>query len=937
MPREIDFSNPAFRGVQAQVGKMYAPTEGEFFVYGGSNESAADLNRGQFGNINYIKNGQVKTLNLESLGYKNSGAYDENMNLLKGRGSPFQTSGQARIAGLEYLKTQGFNPADARVYNGSDVQAYGGAMFKNMTEGSLDELKSIYGTTPQTGGNIGAQTNIQGVGAGAVSMDQAVANGTATNYDSTVTPQKQAELQAQDKATQAQAGTAPAYTQPTQTGQVQNPTYSSALVPTTPQTPLQQTISSQVESNPQALANNNFINGVFKAYHGRDANAQELARYASRTIGDSYKEIIGGAPTQQGTQDANLIAQGFDLIDNPAELEKLSAMAGFDPSKIVRVDARMYAPPKLNVGTDGVFGSSDVTDPVSSDLLKGAGKSDLNSDFLASTVNNYADQYNSQIPNSFTEIRDLFYKEVLNNKYRQELYAGLLEKSQIDELSAQLTSIDKQIASRKQAWDTLGADVANTPISITAIQGRNAHIANMKNIEIEGLLGQRNAIAGDYDRAQKQLDNAYKIAEADYSQKVEGMKLFYEDAKELFNKQEQRTYEAKIKAEEQKFELYKEDLKTKKDLMMKYPTAGITLNDSFDIAMGKAAPAYLTELSLKYQKENEPKIQFNPVTGESYIIQGGTVTPYDGYSGFSGGTSPSGEGSVSFRNNNPLNIKFGDFASKYGAVAGTQATDGGVFATFPTVEAGFQAAKDLLKSSSYANLPLEQAMRKWSGNGYGSDVAPSLANKTTSQMNDQELQTLISAMQQREGWTPGNQTQPQIQHSSIPLKIAENITTSKDYTTLQALEKFNSTLKSYRDFVKDKGYTVFGDDLAKAKNLQAQAYLDYKEAANLGALTGPDLSIMERALAPAFATYNENGEKVKGYLNYFWQGGQSGVIGSVNEAINTVARDAKSRIGSLQQTYSRWANDPMFTKFLPLTVPATAETSKQILSQYGIK
>jgi len=115
-------------------------------------------------------------------------------------------------------------------------------------------------------------------------------------------------------------------------------------------------------------------------------------------------------------------------------------------------------------------------------------------------------------------------------------------------------------------------------------------------------------------------------------------------------------------------------------------------------------------------------------------------------------------GSVSWRNNNPLNIKFGDFSSKYGAVAGTEATDGGVFANFPSVEVGLQAARDLLKSASYRDLPLEQAMRRWSGNGYGADVAPEFTDKTTGSMNDNELNTLIEKMTQREGWEEGDNT-----------------------------------------------------------------------------------------------------------------------------------------------------------------------------------
>ncbi len=125
--------------------------------------------------------------------------------------------------------------------------------------------------------------------------------------------------------------------------------------------------------------------------------------------------------------------------------------------------------------------------------------------------------------------------------------------------------------------------------------------------------------------------------------------------------------------------------------------------------------------------------------------------------GFKSAPSKAQNGSVSFRNNNPLNIKYGNFALAYGAEPGTKATDGGQFAKFPDVNTGLQAAKDLLTASSYASLPLDQAMKRWSGNGYGADVAPaSLRGKTTGQMTDAELNLLIESMKKREGWVPSN-------------------------------------------------------------------------------------------------------------------------------------------------------------------------------------
>lgn len=113
-------------------------------------------------------------------------------------------------------------------------------------------------------------------------------------------------------------------------------------------------------------------------------------------------------------------------------------------------------------------------------------------------------------------------------------------------------------------------------------------------------------------------------------------------------------------------------------------------------------------------------------------------------------------GSVSWRMNNPLNIKYGPYAEKFGAKAGVKATDGGVFAFFPDEATGIRAAKNLLRSPSYAELPLTAAMRRWSGGGYGAEVAPEdLRGKFIGQMTDAEVDRLIEAMRKREGWTAG--------------------------------------------------------------------------------------------------------------------------------------------------------------------------------------
>jgi hypothetical protein len=107
------------------------------------------------------------------------------------------------------------------------------------------------------------------------------------------------------------------------------------------------------------------------------------------------------------------------------------------------------------------------------------------------------------------------------------------------------------------------------------------------------------------------------------------------------------------------------------------------------------------------------------------------------------------------RNNNPMNIKASAATSTYPGVVGfdpSPAADGGKFLTFASPKDGFNAAKRLITSSGYANLPVDAALRRWSNNGYGAEIAPSLKGKTIKALSPAELQSLLHAMARREGY-----------------------------------------------------------------------------------------------------------------------------------------------------------------------------------------
>lgn len=122
-------------------------------------------------------------------------------------------------------------------------------------------------------------------------------------------------------------------------------------------------------------------------------------------------------------------------------------------------------------------------------------------------------------------------------------------------------------------------------------------------------------------------------------------------------------------------------------------------------------------------------------------------------------------GTIASRTNNPLNIKYSTTtASLGGQDSGISAQDGGTFASFDTPASGLQAAVNLLQSSTYSNLTVDQAMKKWSNNGYGAEVSPTIdGSQKMSDLSSDQLNQLVSDMATREsGATVVNTQDPTI-------------------------------------------------------------------------------------------------------------------------------------------------------------------------------
>lgn len=171
------------------------------------------------------------------------------------------------------------------------------------------------------------------------------------------------------------------------------------------------------------------------------------------------------------------------------------------------------------------------------------------------------------------------------------------------------------------------------------------------------------------------------------------------------------------------------------------------LNPDFVTSSGYEAPS----LEQYYQSNPQQQPKIDQIIRENPDLSDEDILQIIGVS-FNGGGAGTNRPQ---RNNNPLNIKASENTRTYAGVVGVDpspATDGGQFLVFDSPQAGFDAAARLLQTSGYRGLTVDGAMRRWSNNGYGGEVAPAIKNKTIASLTPAELQSLVDAMARREGY-----------------------------------------------------------------------------------------------------------------------------------------------------------------------------------------
>ena len=134
------------------------------------------------------------------------------------------------------------------------------------------------------------------------------------------------------------------------------------------------------------------------------------------------------------------------------------------------------------------------------------------------------------------------------------------------------------------------------------------------------------------------------------------------------------------------------------------------------------------------------------------------------------------------------------------------------------------------------------------------------------------------------------------------LTTDRDILKTKESQKIQAQINLKNAIDEYQTLLEEKGYQFKGEDADKLESTYADLKIKYKEAANLGALTGPDVGLLMEAIKPS--TGIRGGAREFG-SNIGLSGGVSGAQQGINQVKKLLSDDYGVTIDALESAYGK--------------------------------
>jgi len=210
--------------------------------------------------------------------------------------------------------------------------------------------------------------------------------------------------------------------------------------------------------------------------------------------------------------------------------------------------------------------------------------------------------------------------------------------------------------------------------------------------------------------------------------------------------------------------------------------------------------------------------------------------------------------------------------------------------------------------------------------------------KSRSSLSDNELDLLKMQLAQRSGMSAANQ----MRQGQLDQQQREDLIKSKQAQQVEKLAELNQAKAQYENLFNKHGFEMYGDSKAEIDNAYSAYKLKLKEAENLGALTGPDVKILEESMPSVTG--------LSGALNYLGGLRSSGVKKGLKQSSERLENQKNRNISTLELAFPSKGSQELIKNYKKQFItPADQEAidwangpgkgtddAKKILSRLGL-
>lgn len=138
--------------------------------------------------------------------------------------------------------------------------------------------------------------------------------------------------------------------------------------------------------------------------------------------------------------------------------------------------------------------------------------------------------------------------------------------------------------------------------------------------------------------------------------------------------------------------------------------------------------------------------------------------------------------------------------------------------------------------------------------------------------------------------------QDQKSEQNFNLRLRSTINTSEEAKKIRNIGSLNTKLSNLEELVKKTGAELTGKEKAALDSAFRDAEVAWKEAANLGALTGPDVGMIQGALG-------QSPTSIAGIGRYALSGGKEGLLAKIKGARQRAIGEGQGHLESLQAVF----------------------------------